>query len=413
MSILIIDPSISGAAGDMLIAAILDLLDETQRDLFCNEFKILLSKYDPDFSLKWSKIQVKGFSGTQLQTTAIKRFKPDEMKKILIDLSHSIIKSSTLRKKAAKALKYLVEAELKIHGIAEDDTQFHFHELATIDTVLDIVGFYYSLELLNENLPQIYILPIAVGGGSRTIAHGLVSIPAPATTEIIQQGGLLVHGGPVNEELLTPSGSAILASLEAIQVQHLPEIIIKKLGRSFGTHKPKEGTQSFLRIILGTAPKQLQTEEIIVLETNVDDVDGETIGYLFDILFSEDLVLDFIVINTIMKKNRPGYLLQAIVTPSKAKEVTHILIRELGTLGVRIRPSSRHIIPRTLTSHEIDGNEEQEGIRMKQGYIGKELVSEKIEYEDIREIARRENQPLRKIRKKLEHDIKRRKDTDE
>ena len=212
MSILIIDASISGAAGDMLIAAILDLLDETQRDSFCNEFKAHLSKYDPDFSLEWNTVQVKGFSGTQLQTTAKIKFKPDEMKKILNDLSLSLLKSSTLRKKAVRALKYLVEAELKIHGITENDTQFHFHELATIDTILDIVGFYYSLELLKRNLPQVFILPIAVGGGSRTIAHGLVSIPAPATAEIIQRGGLVVHGGPVNEELLTPSGSAILAS---------------------------------------------------------------------------------------------------------------------------------------------------------------------------------------------------------
>ena len=412
MTILIIDPSISGAAGDMLIAAILDLLDEDQRNHFCNVFISNLSKFDADFTLKWNKVIINGFSGTQLLTTANRTFKPDEMKKILNDLSQTLIKSSSLREKATKALDYLVKAELDIHGIPEKESKFHFHELATIDTVLDIVGFYYSVEILQENLPEFYILPIAVGGGSRTIAHGLVSIPSPATTEIIQKGGLVVHGGPLNEELLTPTGAAILASLEAIQIKNFPEVMIKSIGRSFGTYKPKVGAQAFLRIILGNTSEQLKTEEIVILETNVDDVDGETIGYLFDILFEEELVLDFIVINTIMKKNRPGYLLQAIVEPSKAEKVTHILMRELGTLGVRMRSSLRHIIPRTLTTHEINGNEERDAIRLKKGFIGEELVSEKLEFEDLKEIARDEDQPLRKIRKRLEYDIQRRKKTD-
>ncbi|MHA2032140.1 MAG: nickel insertion protein, partial [Candidatus Kariarchaeaceae archaeon] len=175
MTILIIDPSISGAAGDMLIAAILDLLNENQRNHFCTTFISRLSKFDADFSLKWNKVIINGFSGTQLLTTASKKFKPDEMKQILEDLSKTLIKSSSLREKAIKALEYLVRAELDIHGKPEKETQFHFHELATIDTVLDIVGFYYSLEILQENIPEFYILPIAVGGGSRTISHGLVS----------------------------------------------------------------------------------------------------------------------------------------------------------------------------------------------------------------------------------------------
>ncbi len=412
MSVLIIDPSISGAAGDMLIAAILDLLDENQRNQFCNQFKSTLSQFDPEFSLEWKRVQINGFIGTQLITNAEKRFKPDELKKILNDLSQTLIKSALLRGKALNALDYLVKAELSVHGKSESDKNFHFHELATIDTVLDILGFYYSLEFLQKDSPQFYILPIAVGGGSRKIAHGLVSIPAPATSVIIQKGNLLVHGGPINEELLTPTGAAILASLEATQIPNIPEVIMKNIGRSFGTYKTKDGTQAFLRVILGNISNQFQKEEIIVLETNVDDVDGETIGYLFDILFTEELVLDFIVINTITKKNRPGYLLQAIVDPSKVKKVTHILMRELGTLGVRIRPSLRHIIPRTHTTHEISDSEERKSIRLKKGFIGDELVSEKFEYEDLKEIARVENQPLRKIRKRLQNEIERRKNTD-
>jgi uncharacterized protein (TIGR00299 family) protein len=412
MSTIIIDPSVSGAAGDMLIAAILDLLDENQRNLFCSQFKSFLSKFDPEFSLEWKKITINGFIGTQIITNADKKFKPTELKKILDDLSRTLIKSSRLREKALKALDYLVKAELSVHGKDENDSNIHFHELATIDTILDILGFYYSLEMLKIDSPQFYILPIAVGGGSRKIAHGLVSIPAPATMTIIQKGNLLVHGGPLKEELLTPTGAAILASLEAIQKTTIPEITIKNIGRSFGTFKPNEGSQAFLRIIQGSASKLLHTEEITIIETNVDDVDGETIGYLFDILFSKELVLDFIVINTLGKKNRPGYLLQAIVEPSKAQKVTHILMRELGTLGVRMRTSLRHIIPRTHTTHEVGNSKGKYQIRLKKGFIGEELVSEKFEYEDLKEIAKNEDLPLRKIRKRLQDEVERRKNID-
>ena len=97
MSILIIDPSISGAAGDMLIAAILDLLNETQRDHFCNEFTSHLIKYDPDFSIKCNKVNINSFSGTQILTTATKTFKPDKMIQILKDMSYSLLKSSVFR----------------------------------------------------------------------------------------------------------------------------------------------------------------------------------------------------------------------------------------------------------------------------------------------------------------------------
>ncbi len=403
MTVLIIDPSISGAAGDMLIAALLDLHSEEQRSSFCNMFQSKLIEYDPQFQLRWEKITIDGFSGIQLITEAKKRFPPHVLESHLNALGQSLLKNERFIRKTKTALNYLFEAEKSIHGIKSDN--FHFHELATIDTILDIVGVFYLLESLQLEESKLFLLPIAVGGGQKRISHGLVSIPAPATTKIIEMGNLKIQGGPVGGELLTPSGAAILASLEAIPIQFLPEMHFDKTGRSFGTFSPKEGKQAFLQVILGKTQTHLHSERIMTLETNVDDVDGETIGYLFDILYRENLVLDFIVIHTLMKKNRPGYLLQAIVEPDKVQEVSLLLIRELGTLGVRVLSGYRHIIPRNYTTHKIKINQGEDSVTVKRGYIGEEMVTEKVEYEDLKRVAIAKKQSLRKIRKNITMNI--------
>ena len=241
MSFLIFDPSVSGAAGDMLIAGLLDLSPKEKRDDFCKKFNSILVKYDSKFVLEWKKVNIHGFSGVQILTKAELKFSPDKLKRILTDISGTLLKEEISIKKANKALDLLIEAEKKVHGLSSTDTNFHFHELATIDTIFDIVGVYYLLEILEIDHSHLYTLPIAVGGGSRSIAHGLVSIPSPATTEIIKIGELQIQGGPLKEELLTPTGAAILASIEATPIQYLPNMTLDQVGRSFGTLKPKEG----------------------------------------------------------------------------------------------------------------------------------------------------------------------------
>lgn len=412
MAFLIFDPSVSGAAGDMLIAGLMDLCSEKQKNEFCAEFNKNLVNYDPKFSVEWKNVNIHGFSGIQIQTFAEKKFPPSKLQTILNELSHSLLKDEVSKIKANNALGFIVDAEKKIHGLSQDDSHFHFHELATIDTVLDIIGVYYLIEKIEIDNSHMFVLPVSVGGGSRVISHGLVSIPSPATAEIIKKGEIKIQGGPIQEELLTPTGAAILASLQATFIQFLPYMEIEEIGRGFGTKEPKEGKQSFLRIIRGIKGKQLDSEEISILETNVDDVDGETIGYLFDILFNDQLVLDFIVINTIMKKNRPGYLLQAIVKPENVHAVTRILMNELGTLGVRLFTGFRHTTQRTYSKHDVEVKEGAEVVQLKRGYIHDKVISEKVEYEDLKRIARKEKKPLREVRRKINSTIQRWKESD-
>jgi uncharacterized protein (TIGR00299 family) protein len=410
---LIIDPSLSGAAGDMLIASLLDVYPEKDRDDFCELFNSQLQRFDPHFKVSCNKVTIDGFSGTQLDITTKKHFSPKELERVLEQIAKSILKTDLSSRKAKQALKYLIAAESKIHGSQMKGEEIHFHELATIDTIFDIVGFYYLLENLDRNEIEVFILPIAVGGSSKEISHGIVSIPAPVTTEIVKLGNLVIKGGPTAGELLTPTGATILSSLDALPIEFIPRMTITSIGRSFGTFRQKKGKQPFLRILVGEGSSQLNEEEIVILETTVDDVTGETLGYLFEILFERNLVLDFIVIPVVMKKNRPGYLLQAIVTPSKSKEVTHLLIEELGTLGIRVYPTYRHFISRDISEHSVSRKSRSDSVNVKQGYLGNNIITEKIEYEDLKKIAKQEKKPLRIVRKELESKLNRRKNAHE
>ncbi|MFW9903473.1 MAG: nickel pincer cofactor biosynthesis protein LarC [Candidatus Thorarchaeota archaeon] len=401
MSLLIIDPTTSGASGDLLIASLLDLQEEAFRTEFCNLFNNLLVKHDPDFQVKWRSVRKKGFSGTQIQTSAKKKFSQNEMQKIMEELSKTLDLSSESFKIASEAFRYLIEAEKKVHGHIDQSKDLHFHELALIDTVFDIIGFVYLWEKLAFLNSKLYILPIAVGGGVIKIAHGTVPVPTPATNEILRQGGLLIKGGPTRGELLTPTGASLLSSLNPTSLEYLPLMNIQKIGRSFGTREYKGDTLICFQIIQGSKPSTLIQEEINILETNVDDIDGETLGYLFDLLFEKKLVLDLSIHNTITKKNRPGFLIRAIIDPLKTYEVSTVLSRELGTLGVRILPGFRHIVPREQTTHNIKVMNGKETVRLKRGFIDSELISEKVEYEDLKRIAQEKGVSLREIRKRV------------
>ncbi|MFX1507445.1 MAG: nickel pincer cofactor biosynthesis protein LarC [Promethearchaeota archaeon] len=405
MSLLILDPTTSGASGDLLIASLLDLQEEAFRTEFCELFKNLLVKYDPDFQVEWHSVRKKGFSGTQIRTLAKKKFSHHEMREIMEELSKTLNLSSESYKIAFNALTYLIEAEKKVHGHIDQSKELHFHELALIDTIFDIIGFVYLWERMTFQNSELHILPIAVGGGVIKIAHGTVSVPTPATNEIIRQGGLLIKGGPIEGELLTPTGASLLSSLNPTFLEYLPLMKVKKIGRSFGTREYKGDTLICFQIIQGSRPSTLIKEEINIVETNVDDVDGETLGYLFDLLFEKRLVLDLSIHNTITKKNRPGFLIRAVIDPLKTHEVSTVLSHELGTLGVRILPGFRHIVPREQTSHDIRIMNGKETVRLKRGFVDSELISEKVEYEDLKRIAQEKGVSLREIRKRVLSEI--------
>lgn len=406
MRMLIFDPRISGAAGDLLIAALLDMNSSKFRLEFCTLLKELLIKIDPQFDILHSVITKKGIAGTQIKTKSSTYFQSQELTDHITSLGNSLNLSKPALNLALNAINFIIEAELKVHN-KDSINNTHLHELASTDTLFDILGFSYLFDKLGLNSYKLILLPIAIGGGIIAISHGKVSVPAPATLEIIKKANLMVIGGPIEKELLTPTGAALLAALNAQPCTNIPLITVQNYGRSLGTRNYESEIIPFLQILEGTEVQEFLQEDIIILETNVDDVDGEILGYLFDLLYQEQLVLDLSMINTITKKNRPGMLIRAIVKPINAHQVTNILIRHLGTLGVRILPSTRHIIPRRIETHHITLNGMKESIQVKKGFIKDELISEKIEFEDIKRLAKKKKKTLREIRQQIHSDMKR------
>ncbi len=404
MNMIIIDPRTSGAAGDLLIAGLLSLQGESYFSDFCQLFQRILKDIDPSFNVEAQSIKKSGFSGIQLSTTAEKRFSQQEMHTIIEKLSKQLRLSSESAELANLSLSYLIQAEKNVHGEEKKYSEIQFHELATTDTIFDILGFAYLWDHLKCSEKAIFILPIALGSGFVSIEHGTVTIPAPATTEIIRKGDLVVRGGPIEGELLTPTGAAILASMKATPINDIPLMKINRIGRSFGTREYKGKIVPQLQIIEGEQVNTHQ-EDINILETNVDDVDGEIVGYLFEKLIENEIVLDLTIINTLTKKNRPGFLIRAVVSPENTNHAIKLMIQELGTLGVRVLPAYRHIVPRKEISYQVKVFDETEEVRLKRGFLGPEMISEKIEFEDLRRIAQNKKLSVRETKKRITAEI--------
>lgn len=399
MSITIIDPVSSGAAGDMLIAA---LLDFNKSDLHEKAIEIIeteLNKKDKEFSISINKAVQNSFQGHSINVKAIKKFHPKDLKEIALELATILHLDETTQNFIIHAFDLLIRAEATVHGVSLE--KVHFHELATLDTCFDIVMFAYLAQMnkfFTDNKP--YILPISVGGGTVNTSHGILSVPAPATSEIIKLAKLPIRGGPIDRELLTPTGATILGSLEANHISFLPKMTIKKIGYGFGRSQ-KSQNRSKLRILEGEVEQSLINEDISIIETNVDDSSGETLGYLFETLYNTKYVKDLSLINTITKKNRPGYLIRVIVDPKHTLEISKMLINELGTLGVRVIDTYRHIIPRNTKEYQICDDSDNFNIRIKKGYLDKKEISSKIEFEDLRKFAKAKNISLREARKRI------------
>lgn len=281
-------------------------------------------------------------------------------------------------------------AEGKIHGKTLDEV--HFHEVGASDAVADVIGSVYAYYSLNLDKKRVIGLPIAVGGGNVKTSHGILPVPAPAVLEIIKD--LNFKGGPVSSELATPTGCAIYAELCSEIKEFIPQIKTKNVG--YGAGSKDFNHPNILRII--EAESTGKSDEIDVIETNIDHLTGEEIGYLFDVLLKSG-ASDVSITPIIMKKNRQGSLLKVISKKDKRDEIINLIFKETGSLGIRISPNihrglaKREFIKKTF---EINGNNYE--VTFKVGYINDEVISSRPEYEDIKKIAKDTGLSLREVK---------------
>jgi pyridinium-3,5-bisthiocarboxylic acid mononucleotide nickel chelatase len=395
--IVLIDCQAAGVSGDMFLGALLDLGANPQK--LIEALKLL---EDPKLGYKNVKIKIaqtkrKEFKSTKVNVTAQSSNKKNgaELIELVEVLSLKTKLSAKGKEFAQKVIKTLVGAEASIHG--KYLASAHLHEVGLVDTIAEIVGTALCLDDLGLFNAKIYSTPVAVGGGTLKFSHGIVSNPAPATLSILQQNHFQFIGGPLETELTTPTGAAILVNLVDEVSSFYPNMIPLKVGYGAGD-KDFEEMPNILRITMGKSPEEMKLrDEIAVLETNLDDVTGEIVGYTIDKLLDEG-AKDVSVIPILSKKNRPGQIIKVIADPKDISHLSSVLTKETGTLGVRVYLCTRHVVRREMitVNVSIDGNNQTVKVKVAINPDG-EILSIKPEFEEIKAIAKITNKPLREV----------------
>jgi len=321
----------SGVSGDMLLGALVDA---------GAELAAIQAGIDslglPSCRLDAQEVKKKGFRAVKVNVL----HEPEHKHRHLHHITDIIVASqlSLPQKELAKRIfTRLGEAEAKVHGTTIQ--KVHFHEVGAVDSIADIVGSAIGLDLLG--IERVFCSPVPTGGGFVEIAHGRVSVPAPATAELLQ--GVPLAPSSVQAELTTPTGAAIVTTV-AESFGGLPAMRIERIGYGAGT-RDLESQANLLRLIVGQTDEQVESDQVWILETNLDDVSGEVIGHTTALLMDAG-ALDVYTTAIQMKKNRPAVMVSVICRADDVSQLEAILFRETTTLGVRRWPASRHTLPR-------------------------------------------------------------------
>jgi len=385
--VLIIDPQQAGISGNMVIGALVSLGANKKT---VKEIMEYYGSYFGQITVNIGDVDKSGIFATFINVKCFdhQAIAYPSLLETLEGIKHEKI-TPTILNFAKKVFQTLAIAESHVHGVNLD--KIHFHEVGAADAVADIMGASYAFHELGLTDEKVYGLPPSLGGGRVKSAHGNLSVPAPATLEILKN--VPVKGGPVNHELTTPTGAALLVNMVDEFSEFYPLIINKKV--AYGAGKLDLQYPNVLRIVSGTSP--IPTDNISILETNMDDVTGEVLGHTVDRLMEEG-ALDVTIIPTIAKKNRPAHLLRVISKTSMNDILAETIIRETGTLGVRTIPYvHRNIVSREIIPVEVDFDGQPKTVRMKVAKIGEEVVNVTVEYEDARKVSNELKMPLKDV----------------
>ena len=257
--------------------------------------------------------------------------------------------------------------------------------MGAVDSIIDIVGTVYALETLG--IERLLVSPLPLGSGFVDTAHGRIPVPAPATLALLK--GVPILNSGVQQEMVTPTGAALAAGLAA-SFGPMPPMVVQKVGYGVGSRELPD-RPNLLRIIIGHEEDEKQADNVVILETNLDDMRPESLGYLMERLF-EAGALDVVFFPAQMKKNRPGVQVQVMGKPEQKDRLMEIMVRETTTLGIRYRYTRRMILERS-----------QETVESPWGKMSvKRVIREKSpyllpEYDVCREIAIKNNIPLRQV----------------
>jgi len=304
---------------------------------------------------------------------------------------YAIIDASGLKEDtralSRKIFFFLAEAEASVHGKDIDDV--HFHEIGAVDSIVDIVSFAICFHMLKPD--RVWSSPVNLGSGFVRCAHGLLPVPAPAVAELARGVPVYSRATPPRE-LATPTGMAILKAVCEVYLP-LPEIIPERVG--YGAGQRDGDLPNVLRVFSGALP---EAAEVVILETNMDDMNPELYGYVFDKLLTAG-ALDVYLTNIMMKKNRPGQKLSVICARKNEKMMEEILFRETTTIGLRKTSFHRKKLERKIIQIDTPYGD----IRVKAAFKDGLMLKYSPEYEDCKEAALRSGKPLREIYEEAVH----------
>ena len=298
---------------------------------------------------------------------------------------------------ATAVFRLLGEAEARVHGTDLQETAFH--EVGADDAIADIVGT--ALLLDDLSVDRVVTTPVAAGGGEVSMNHGVYPVPAPAVTYLAEAADWRLSGGPIESELLTPTGAALLAHF-AEGVDSLPAMDVAASGYGAGS-KSFADHPNTLRAVVGEAAGRLEREDIRVLETNLDDATPEVLGGLQDGL-AEAGARDVTILPATMKKSRPGHLVKVVTKPDDAEAVARRLAEETGTLGVREASAGhRWVADRAFETVEVELDGETYGVTVKVAADDEGAVYDvSTEYDDAARVADAAGVPVRAVIRRAE-----------
>jgi len=368
----------SGVSGDMILGALIDAgLDIRELESELGRLKI------SGYKIKAEKTARKGISGTKFSIDITEQNVSRKLKDIVEIVDQSDL-DDDIKDLGKQTFVELATVEAKIHG--KSIQEIHLHEVAGIDSMIDVIGSIIGIKKLG--IEAIYSSRVHVGTGFLKCRHGVLPVPAPATLAILK--GIPIYSRGIAAELATPTGVCLLKTLSR-SFGVMPAMKVEKVGYGAGSRELE--IPNLLRVYLGETDEDVYEEdEVILIETNIDDINPELLAYASEILLKQG-VLDVFMTPIFMKKNRPGTMLSVLTTRDKLDEVLLTFFTEITTLGVRIHHLERKKLSREVISVKTRFGE----IKVKIGKIGNQIKNIAPEYESCRDIALKQNIPLKDV----------------
>jgi len=368
----------AGISGDMVLGALIDL------GVSVTEFKENMDRLHLPVDIEVLEVKRASLRGTKVNVLVKEGSSPrkfSDIRKIIEKTDFS----DWIKEKSLEIFKNLFKAESKVHGVPFEEA--HLHEAGADDALIDVIGCCFLLEKLN--VKKVYSSPLNLGGGWVKTKHGILPVPPPAVAEILKN--IPVYSAHVKEELVTPTGASIIATL-CSDFLNFPETKYEKIGYGAGS-KDFQNFPNILRAFYGEIKEKIgEIERIYMIETNIDDINPQFLGAFFTKALSLG-ALDVFLTPIVMKKNRLATKLTILTKPDKIDILLENLFRETTSIGIRYFPVERIILKREIKKVKILNHE----VGIKISYLKGKEVNIQPEFSDCEKLAEKMGKSIKEI----------------